>query len=73
MIRNVQQFSRWTGLKTLMPEKKVFWMENASHGTLEEDPDHFNRIMNEMILTKHKISGHNMRSYLMPLLLQVRQ
>ena len=35
------------------PEKKVFWMENASHGTLEEDPDHFNRIMNEMILTKH--------------------
>ena len=34
------------------PKKEVFWMENAAHGTLEEDPDHFNRIMSEMILTK---------------------
>lgn len=34
------------------PEKKIFWMENAAHGTLDEDPDHFNRIMSEMILPK---------------------
>jgi pimeloyl-ACP methyl ester carboxylesterase len=34
------------------PKKQVFWIENAAHGTLEEDPDQFNRIMNEMILTK---------------------
>jgi pimeloyl-ACP methyl ester carboxylesterase len=34
------------------PEKKVFWMENTGHGTLDEDPDHFIRIMNEMILTE---------------------
>lgn len=27
------------------PEKKIFWMENAAHGTLEEDPEDFNRIM----------------------------
>ena len=34
------------------PKKEVFWMENAAHGTLEEDPVQFNRIMNEMILTR---------------------
>ncbi|MEZ2414499.1 alpha/beta fold hydrolase [Muriicola sp. E247] len=32
------------------PEKKIIWMENTAHGTLDEDPDDFKRIMLEMIL-----------------------
>ena len=35
------------------PKKEVFWMENASHGTLDEDPKDFNRIMTEIIKTKY--------------------
>lgn len=31
------------------PEKNIFWMEDAAHGTLEEDPEDFNRIMLEEI------------------------
>jgi pimeloyl-ACP methyl ester carboxylesterase len=35
------------------PDKKVFWMENTGHGTLDEDPTHFNQIMKDIISTKH--------------------
>ncbi|RMG74465.1 MAG: alpha/beta hydrolase [Bacteroidetes bacterium] len=31
------------------PAKAVFWMEQAAHGTLEEDPEDFNRILLENI------------------------